>query len=258
MTSSTPSPVTVPDEVLDLARGRQRVVLFTGAGMSKESGIPVYRNDSTGLWENVNPEEMSSIAGWAKDPEPMWAFSLWRARVSLNAAPNAGHTAIARWNAIDGTDVSVITQNIDNLHERGGMEHPVHLHGSLFTFRCTICSKPARQPEIPHQPVERLTPPKCSLCGNYVRPGVVWFGEPLPHKEWEQAERLLTEADLVVIVGTSGVVQPACSLPLIAKDLGTVLVEITPAPTAYDTVVDYSWRATAATGLPALVDALGG
>ena len=244
------------DQALNLARNARHIEVFTGAGMSAESGLETYRDDTTGLWENVDPQAMASISAWVKDPDPMWAWYLWRARLANNAQPNAGHEALARWASI--SDVHVTTQNIDNLHERAGSPEVTHLHGSLFEWRCTICARPYRNVDLPNEPVERLTPPDCPLCGNPIRPGVVWFGEALPPREWTTAEEKMTNADLVVIVGTSGIVQPAASLPIIAAELGTPILEISPAATELTRLTSVSLRSTAATALPLLIDALGG
>ncbi|WJZ03563.1 NAD-dependent deacylase [Corynebacterium freiburgense] len=241
-------------DALKLAEFAQKVEVFTGAGMSAESGIQTYRDDTTGLWENIDPQAMASISAWIHDPEPMWAWYLWRTHLASNAEPNAGHYALARWASI--SDVHITTQNIDNLHERAGSPAVAHLHGSLFAWRCTICARPYRNVEAINTPIERLTPPNCPLCGNYIRPGVVWFGEALPQREWTTAETHISNADLLVIVGTSGVVQPAASLPLIAVNLGIPILEISPADTELTGIANYSWRATAATALPELVDAL--
>lgn len=245
-------------DALRLARRARRVEIFTGAGMSAESGLVTFRDKDTGLWSNVDPAALASVDSWARDPEPMWAWYLWRAKLAREAEPNAGHRAIGEWAALEGMErVSVTTQNIDDLHERGGAEGVVHLHGSLFDYRCTICSRPWRGTvELPEEAVPRLTPPDCPLCANPVRPGVVWFGEALPQREWALAEQRMREADLVVIVGTSGVVQPAASLPLIAVERGTPVVEISPETTELSRFADVSWRTTAAAGLPELVTGL--
>lgn len=234
-----------------LVTAATRVEVFTGAGMSADSGIATYRDARTGVWENFDPQAMASIDAWAKDPEPMWAWYLWRRTLVARAEPHAGHRALADWEA-----ARVTTQNIDDLHERAGSGGVTHLHGSLFEFRCSICARPWRG-EIPHleEPVERLTPPSCPLCGNLVRPGVVWFGEPLPSGEWQAAEQAMREADLVVVVGTSGVVQPAASLPLIAYELGTPIIEVSPQPTELTRFAEVFCEGTAAEVLPALVDA---
>lgn len=232
--------------------------MFTGAGMSADSGLDTFRDARTGLWSRVDPQALASLDSWARDPEPMWAWYLWRATLARRANPNAGHEAIARWGRAPETDVHVTTQNIDDLHERGGSEDVAHLHGSLFAFRCTICERPAATPEFPEEPSERVTPPSCPLCGNPVRPGVVWFGEALPRRDWERAEEAMGAADFVVIVGTSGVVTPAANLPLVALERGAPILEISPDDTGLTSVATWSWRTTAAKGLPALVSAVTG
>ncbi|MGP6173994.1 NAD-dependent deacylase [Corynebacterium sp. A21] len=245
-------------EALELARSARRIEFFTGAGMSAESGLDTYRDAVTGVWEKVDPQAMASISAWVTDPEPMWAWYLWRAHLASRAKPNAGHRAIAEWShSPTKAQVHVTTQNIDDLHERGGTDLVTHLHGSLFKFRCTICHRPWKgKIEFPAEAVERLPPPDCPLCGNLIRPDIVWFGEPLPQREWEQAETGMDNADLVVIVGTSGVVQPAASLPLLAYERGIPIIEISPATTELSSLCTLSWRAGAATALPALVSGL--
>lgn len=240
-------------DILDLVADAQKIHVFTGAGMSAESGLETYRNDATGLWENVDPQAMASISAWAKDPEPMWAWYLWRAHIASQAQPNAGHTALAQWAQLV-PDFHITTQNIDDLHERAGSESVSHLHGSLFQFRCSICARPYAQKEFPAVAVPRLTPPKCPRCHNPIRPGVVWFGEALPQQEWELAEEKMLSADMVIIVGTSGVVQPAASLPLIAVEAQVPILEITPAETELTKWSTLSWRTTAAVGLLDIVN----
>lgn len=246
-------------QAVGVVRGARNIEVFTGAGMSADSGLETYRDEDTGVWSKVDPQAMASISAWGKDPEPMWAWYRWRAGVAAKSEPNAGHRAIAYWAGSDVVDqVHVTTQNIDNLHERAGSGNVTHLHGSLFHFRCTVCSMPWEDDgDYPPDPVERLAPPKCSLCGNLIRPGVVWFGESMPQKEWEHAENRMHETDLVVIVGTSGIVYPAASLPVIAHQRGVPILEITPKETDLSQIATYSWRATAATALPALIKALG-
>ncbi|MHA2787747.1 NAD-dependent deacylase [Corynebacterium sp. S7] len=229
-----------------------KIEVFTGAGMSADSGIATYRDAHTGVWENVDPQAMASIDAWARDPEPMWAWYLWRAELVSRAAPNAGHDAIAE--LAQRADVTVTTQNIDNLHERSGSTNVIHLHGSLFDFRCSICSRPWKgKIDFPTEPVARMTPPTCPLCKNLVRPGVVWFGEGLPHKEWDVAEARMREADLVIIVGTSGVVYPAAGLPVIAYEAGTPIIEVTPQRTDLSPMASIVLQGTAAEVLPELV-----
>lgn len=256
--ASTATPL--PDGLLTALRGARRVEIFTGAGMSKDSGLDTFRDAQTGIWSRVDPQAMATLDSWATDPDPMLAWYLWRAHLCRQAQPNPGHLAIAQWAARGGVELHITTQNIDDLHERAFGNHPprvTHLHGSLFAYRCSICHKPARTPDLPEEQVERVTPPNCSLCGNPIRPGVVWFGEPLPQKEWARAEQAMEEADLVVIVGTSGVVWPAAGLPSIAASRGVPLIEVSPQRSDLTDLCTWSLRTTAVIGLPALVEGLG-
>lgn len=233
----------------EILTNANHVEVFTGAGMSADSGIATYRDAVTGVWERVDPVAMASISAWHDDPETMYAWYLWRAQLSQRAEPNAGHRAIAA-----SRGMTVTTQNIDNLHERAGSEDVVHLHGSLFAFRCTDCDTPYEEPiALPEEPVERIAPPECPVCGGLVRPGVVWFGEALPQDEWAEAERRMKTADALLIVGTSGVVYPAAGLPLMAHAREIPIVEVTPQPTDLSHLADVVVPATAAEALPRIL-----
>ncbi|WP_342318802.1 NAD-dependent deacylase [Corynebacterium mayonis] len=238
----------------ELLRNARHVEVFTGAGMSADSGIATYRDAVTGVWENVDPTAMASIDAWAIRPAEMFAWYLWRATLVNRAAPNAGHEAIAQWARTSATKVTVTTQNIDNLHERAGSADVVHLHGSLFDFHCSICQRPWRgQVEFPADPVEEIAPPECPVCGNLIRPGVVWFGEALPHRQWQEAEARMAQADAVLVVGTSGVVYPAAGLPLAAHARGVPIIEVTPMRTELSSIATVVIEDTAANALPELL-----
>lgn len=161
--------MTTIDDARAILDSAAHIEVFTGAGMSADSGIATYRDAQTGLWENVDPQAMASIDAWHLDPETMFAWYLWRAQLAQRAEPNAGHLAIAR-----SPKTTVTTQNIDNLHERAGSTNVVHLHGSLFEFRCSLCDDTFTNPiPLPNEPVESITPPTCPTCGGPIRPGVV-------------------------------------------------------------------------------------
>ena len=250
----------LPNDLREILSDARNVVVFSGAGMSKDSGLDTFRDAQTGIWQQINPQDMASIDSWARDPEPMFAWYLWRAHICDNADPNPGHHAIAEWETADwaqekGINLHVVTQNVDNLHERAGTKRINHLHGSLHRYNCSICHKPAKTPDFPAEQLERVTPPNCSLCGNPVRPGIVWFGEPLPPKDWDDSEAAMRRADVVVIVGTSGVVYPAAGLPAIAKQHGATLIEVSPDSTDLTPITDFSLRTSAAHGLPLIVAA---
>lgn len=223
--------------------------------MSAESGMPTFREAQTGLWEQFDPTELASPQAWRADPEFVWAWYLWRHELARRALPNAGHLAIAEWES--RAEVVVITQNVDDLHERAGSSDVVHVHGSLFAFRCADCASPydGQVPSV-ERPVARAAPPRCPRCGSAVRPGVVWFGEALPEAPWERAVRAVGEAALLVVVGTSGVVYPAAGLPALAKASGARVVEVNPEPSALTGEVDEFVRAKAGAALPGLLDRL--
>lgn len=246
----------MPAPILDLARPARRVTVLTGAGMSAESGVPTFRDAQTGLWENFDPAALATPEAWQADPATVWAWYQWRVALVRRVEPNAGHRALAEW--ARSTEVRISTQNVDDLHERAGSAVLAHLHGSLFSPRCDRCAQPVELPDPPSEPVARLEPPVCPACGGAGRPGVVWFGEMLPREPWEATTEALRDADLLLVIGTSGVVYPAAGLPSLARDHGVPVVEINPDETDLSDRVDEVWRTTAATGLPQLVEALRG
>jgi len=247
----------VPPAILDLARVAGRITVLTGAGMSAESGVPTFRGAQGSLWEEFDPMVLASPKGWDADPELVWAWYAWRMGLVRGVEPNAGHRALAEWAARGDAAITIATQNVDDLHERAGSAVLSHVHGDLFALRCAECGTEfTGEVVIPEEAVQRLEPPLCEECGEYVRPGVVWFGEMLPEGAFDAALDACLEADLVLVVGTSGIVYPFASLPDIARGHGVPVVEINPADTELSAGVDHVWRATAATALPALVAAL--
>ncbi|MGY3326067.1 SIR2 family NAD-dependent protein deacylase [Pseudomonas fluorescens] len=210
-------------DVLAVAR---RIVFFTGAGISAESGIPTFRDKLTGLWAKHDPQRLETADAFRENSALVWGWYLWRRRQVTLAQPNAGHYSIRKF-AKAGWDVSVITQNIDNLHERAGVDAVVHLHGTLLSVKCFACHRPIalelEQLSIPKEG-ELVEPPRCSRCNGRARPGVVWFKENLPEDAWLSAVRLVRTCDVLISVGTSGVVRPAADLPEMAiKAKATVI-----------------------------------
>lgn len=247
----------VPGRVLELVRRAQRVCVLTGAGMSAESGVPTFRDVQVGLWERFDPAELATPRAWEEDPALVWSWYAWRAALVRGAEPNAGHAAVAAWQRRPGVDLSVVTQNVDDLHERAGAQVLAHVHGSLFALRCGVCGSPsaAAYPEVT-EPVDHLEPPTCEVCGAAVRPGVVWFGEALPEEEFFAAVQAAQDADLLVVVGTSGLVHPAATVPHLAGARGVPVLEINPQETAVSEAADVVWRTIAAQALPRIVAAL--
>ncbi|MDX2355791.1 NAD-dependent protein deacylase [Dietzia sp. PP-33] len=235
---------------LALAGGGPLVVL-TGAGMSAESGVPTFREAQTGLWERYDPTALATPEAWRRDRDSVWAWYRWREHLIASAEPNAGHRAVAR--AASDREVVVVTQNVDDLHERAGSTEVHHVHGSLFAHRCDECGAGIEVPPPPAEPVARLAPPGCPRCDGRARPGVVWFGEMLPSRPWDAAVSAVSAASAVLVVGTSGLVHPAASLPGIAADGGIPVIEVNPGPSAFAREVTVHLRATAGQALPALL-----
>ncbi|WP_130471059.1 SIR2 family NAD-dependent protein deacylase [Candidatus Magnetaquicoccus inordinatus] len=236
----------------------QHVVIFTGAGVSAESAIPTFRDALTGLWSRYDPSLLASPEGFLSDPDLVWGWYEWRRRKSLLAAPNAAHRSIAALaNCLP--ELTLITQNVDNLHERSGSSPVLRLHGSLHHPRCFNCATPYPLPEgIPDEPDggRRLPPPRCGRCGGPVRPGVVWFGESLPEPIWKQAEQATDHCDLLFSIGTSSLVWPAAHLPFQAKQNGATVVQVNPNATTLDPVADYNLRGLAGEIMPSIFHSL--
>jgi NAD-dependent deacetylase len=250
------------DIAIPLARriaGAPRVVALTGAGMSADSGVPTFRGGQDSLWSQFDPMRLATSDAFAADPDLVWGWYAWRMALVAQARPNAGHLALAAL-ADRHPEVRVVTQNVDDLHERAGSADVVHLHGSLFRPRCSECAAPCEHDcfdaTLATRPSLRLAPPRCRRCEGRIRPGVVWFGESLPTADWQTAQDLLAGAGVVLVIGTSGQVYPAAGLASMAREHGAFVVEINPDGGGLPGGVDLVWRATAATALPALVDQL--
>lgn len=251
-----------PPALVAQVRTARRIVVLTGAGMSADSGVPTFRDALTGLWSRFDPEALATREGFERDPPLVWGWYEARRRGVLRAKPNAGHRALHALAARDGlADFSIVTQNVDDLHERAGSDPVIHLHGSLFAPRCLDCGRPAPQADglgaalaESGTPDGAVPPPHCPHCAGLVRPGVVWFGEALPTDAWAQAVARVQAADLMLVVGTSGRVYPAASLPDIAAQRGCAVWVIDP-DEGLAAEGRSVWRSTAAAALPALVAA---
>ena len=207
--------MTALKEALTAIRERKpaRVVVFTGAGVSAESGIPTFRGQG-GLWRNFRSEDLATPHAFARDPKLVWEWYEWRRGLVREAQPNAAHRAIAKLsNAI------VVTQNVDGLHARGGSRDVFELHGNIFRVRCT-------REHTTRDAFDAFAemPPRCE-CGALLRPDVVWFGEALPSDAWDRATEVISNADLLLVIGTSRVVYPAAGLVDLCSGL---VIEINP------------------------------
>ncbi len=229
-------------------------MVLTGAGASAESGIPTFRDALTGLWKRFDPTQLATAKAFEADPELVWGWYEWRRTLVARCAPNPGHDAIARLQGL-APQVTVVTQNVDDLHERAGSAAVIHVHGSIGAPRCFDCARgwSSRDP-VPADPA-RLAPPRCADCGGMIRPGVVWFGESLPPREWAAAESAARSCDLILVVGTSSLVYPAADLPRLAAASGAVLVEVNPDLGGLDGLDGHFLRGAAGEVLPALIAA---
>lgn len=205
-----------------------KVVFFTGAGISAESGIPTFRDKLTGLWERYDPQRLETADAFRKNPALVWGWYLWRRHQVRQAKPNAAHFAVSRL-ATTGRRVGVVTQNIDDLHERAGSVDVVHLHGSLAQPKCFACHRSAElapeQADVSDK-VVLVEPPRCKKCNGRLRPGVVWFKEDLPVGAWKTAMNVVKDCEVLISVGTSGVVMPAAGIPEIARAAGAIVIHV--------------------------------
>ena len=239
----------IPPPLITALRHARHVVVFTGAGVSAESCIPTFRDALTGLWQRFDAADLATPEAFAKDKELVWGWYEWRRMQVLKAQPNAAHHAIAAL-AQHVLRLTLVSQNVDDLHERSGSKDVLHLHGSLHSPRCTDCGQAhALTPGLPDEPEggRRLMPPRCTHCGGFVRPGVVWFGEDLPTDILSRSLVAAQTCDLLFAIGTSGLVQPAASIPLLAKQAGATVVQINPTSTRLD--IDCTWSLQGAAGV---------
>lgn len=233
------------DSIIPKLKDAKKIVFVTGAGISQESGIPTFRG-TDGLWRKYDPMQLATIDAFYQDPKLVWEWYEDRRKNILEAKPNPGHTAIA--DLEKNKQVTVLTQNIDGLHQRAGSTNVLELHGSIIRIKCTKCNF---EDEI--QSSFSDLPPKCDNCGSILRPDVVWFGEALPQDVWQDAIEHASSCDVMIIAGTSLVVSPANTLPLYAKQNGAILIEVNPDETVMSRDMDYSMRTTSAKGLPELL-----
>jgi NAD-dependent deacetylase len=232
--------------ILALLDRTTRVTVLTGSGISAESGIPTFRGEQ-GLWKQFRAEELATLQAFERDPGLVWEWYDWRRGIIGRAEPNEGHGTIAAWQEVFPS-FSLITQNIDGLHERAGSREPIELHGNIWKMRCLREGTVTESREVPL----RSLPPLCPACGAMLRPHVVWFGEALDRHVLDEAYRLSASCEVMFVVGTSALVQPAASLPLAAADSGAKIVEVNPDPTPLSRAADFVLRGKAGQILPLL------
>jgi NAD-dependent deacetylase len=233
-------------QVRDWVRAAQRLAVLTGAGMSAESGVPTFRDAQTGLWAQFDPEQLATEDAFRANPKMVWDWYAFRRELIAKVEPNAGHRALARFAQRHLSRLTLITQNVDGLHQRAGSRGVLALHGNIFEDKWLDAPKACCNSDA----AAAGSPPFCGRCGNLLRPDVVWFGEALPLRTLAAAEAAARECDLMLVIGTSGVVYPAAGLARMAA--GKVVV-INPEPTELDDTADTVLRGKAAQVLPQLM-----
>jgi NAD-dependent deacetylase len=227
-------------------REASSVAVLTGAGISAESGIPTFRG-AGGLWRQSRAEELATPQAFARDPRLVWEWYDWRRGLIAQAEPNPGHRALAELESRIPR-FTLITQNVDGLHDRAGSRNLLKVHGDIWEVSCQACGRQRRDDRVPLPEL----PPRCE-CGGIERPGVVWFGEPLPSDVWDRAERAARQAQVFIVAGTSAVVYPAAGLAPLARAAGAKLIEVNLEETPFSEEVDCSLRGRAGELLPQLI-----
>jgi NAD-dependent deacetylase len=233
--------------VRDWVRAARRIVVLSGAGMSAESGVPTFRDAQTGLWAKFRPEQLATEEAFRADPGMVWDWYQLRREMIGKVVPNAGHLAVAAFQQRHPGRLAVVTQNVDGLHQRAGSAGVLALHGNIaedgWLDRPRACCTRAS--------LEPGRPPRCAVCGNLRRPAVVWFGEMLPPAQLAAAQDAAAACDLMLVVGTSGVVYPAAGLARSTR--GRVAI-VNPEETELDDAADAVLRGTSASLLPYLLE----
>ncbi|MCA9942876.1 MAG: NAD-dependent deacylase [Ardenticatenaceae bacterium] len=240
----------IPPALIQLLQEAQHVAILTGAGISAESGVPTFREAQTGLWAKYDPQQLATPQAFRQNPKLVWEWYTWRRELVSQAAPNPGHLALVKLAELLPT-VTLITQNVDGLHQRAGSQQVIGLHGNIMETKCF-----SQEHLVAHWPDSEEVPPRCPICGSFLRPNVVWFGESLPALALHTAVQSAKSCNLFLAIGTSALVHPAATLPLIAVESGATLVEINPEVTPLTRWADFVLAGPAGTVLPQLVSAL--
>jgi NAD-dependent deacetylase len=238
------------EPLLHALRHARKIVVLTGAGVSAESGVPTFRDAQTGLWSQFKPEDLATPRAFRKNPRLVWEWYEWRRQLVRDAKPNSAHIALARMeNKV--AEFTLVTQNVDGLHQRAGSRNVIEIHGNITRTKCfeedTVVSEWKDTGDVP---------PKCPHCGGLLRPDVVWFEEGLPEGLAETAFKASRECDVFLCIGTSAVVYPAASLPLEALANQATVIEINPDPTPLSPKATYVLNGPAGKILPELLSQL--
>ncbi|MFZ2448173.1 MAG: NAD-dependent deacylase [Syntrophobacteraceae bacterium] len=224
----------------------KRVAVLTGAGISAESGVPTFRGEG-GLWKQYRAVDLATPEAFSRDPKLVWEFYNWRRELLSPLVPNPGHQALAEMERRI-PQFTLITQNIDGLHQKAGSAKMIELHGNIWWVRCTGCEKLTEDRRVPLPEM-----PECASCGALLRPHVVWFGEMLDPQVLNACYEAISNCDLMIVVGTSGTVQPAASMGLQAKRNGAAVAEVNLEPTPYSDIYHISISGKSGEILPQLM-----
>ena len=238
--------IQVDKSLIDTLSESESIVFFTGAGISSESGIPTFRGKA-GIWNKLRPEELANFNAFIRNPEMVWEWYNHRKKIIHESQPNAAHLTIAEMQN-HFNDVTVVTQNIDNLHRRAGSNTIFELHGNIERNYCINCKKFYNEELDFSKGV-----PKCE-CGGLIRPDVVWFGEYLPEDQFLGGEKAAINSDIFFVVGTSAIVYPAAGLVYTARQSGSTIVEINIEETPFSSIADYSYFGKAGEVLPIILE----
>jgi len=229
------------------------VTVLTGAGVSTESGIPTFREAQVGLWSKYNPQELATPQAFSADPQLVWDWYNWRRQLVAKALPNPGHQALAALEHHlnqESQRCEIITQNVDGLHQRAGSRCIIELHGNIMREKCSRCFKASITPLIPSSDSGI---PLCPNCGGLYRPDVVWFGEQLPENALESAWQASQNCDIFLSIGTSAVVEPAASLPLLAHQNKAIVIEVNTVQTPLTPYASFTLYGRSSKILPQLI-----
>jgi NAD-dependent deacetylase len=240
--------VAIPDALLDALRAARHVCVLTGAGVSAESGVPTFRDAQEGLWSRYRPEDLATPEAFLADPVLVWRWYRWRRDMVSGVAPNPGHQALARLAELV-PQLTLITQNVDNLHQRAGSQDVIEFHGNIFEDRCF-------QEGTRHLADTSVDVPICPDCGSPLRPGVVWFGETIPEEALARSWAAAADSDVFLSIGTSSLVYPAAGLADVARQHGALLAEVNPNPTMQASSFDFALAGKSGAVLPELVELL--
>jgi NAD-dependent deacetylase len=236
----------VGEDIINHLLQAESIGVLTGAGISAASGVPTFRGKN-GLWRKYRPEELANPHAFSRNPELVWEWYLWRRNLIRKVIPNAAHFALVEMESIFG-DIFIVTQNVDNLHQCAGSRKVIELHGNIMRSKCIACGK-LYDNEVD---ISRGIP-RCPVCGSLIRPDVVWFGEPLPFDALEEARSIARKSQVFLIAGTSGIVEPAASIPYWAKSHNAVLIEFNLEPTPLTEICDIYVHAPVDQVLPVVV-----